>query len=75
MGSEEELEHRLRERKTETPEALSLRIATARKELQRLEAFDYIVVNPDYRLDQTVDILRSIIIAERQRVKPRVVTL
>src|SRR5690606_19885988 len=34
--SEEELEHRLRERKTETADSLSLRIATARKELQRL---------------------------------------
>ncbi|MBP6178592.1 MAG: guanylate kinase, partial [Anaerolineales bacterium] len=32
---EDELERRLRERKTETADSLSLRIATARKELQR----------------------------------------
>ncbi|MBL8051445.1 MAG: guanylate kinase, partial [Anaerolineales bacterium] len=40
--SEEELEHRLRERKTESVDSLSLRIATARKELQRIEDFDYV---------------------------------
>ncbi|MBI5963195.1 MAG: guanylate kinase, partial [Chloroflexi bacterium] len=45
---EDELERRLRERKTETADSLSLRIATARKELQRIEAFDYVIVNHDF---------------------------
>ncbi|GER78295.1 MAG: guanylate kinase [Anaerolineaceae bacterium] len=73
--TEEELVRRLETRKTETPEELKLRIATARKELQRIEAFDYVIVNRDYQLDSTVDVIRAIIEAEHHRVKPRQVTL
>ncbi len=73
--SEEELERRLRERKTETADSLSLRIATARKELQRLDAFDYVIVNQDFHLDDTVDKVRAIIAAEHLRVHHRKVTL
>lgn len=73
--SEGELERRLRERKTETADSLSLRIATARKEFQRLEAFDYVIVNPDFHLDDTVDKVRAIIAAEHLRVHHRKVTL
>lgn len=73
--SEEELVHRLQTRKTETPEELKLRIATARKELQRIEAFDYVIINHDFHLDETVDTIRAIIDAEHHRVKPRQVTL
>jgi guanylate kinase len=74
-ASEEELEARLRERKTETPEGLKLRIATARQEMRRIDEFDYVVINPDYRLDQTVDTLLAIIEAEHCRVQPRQVSL
>jgi guanylate kinase len=72
---EDELERRLRERKTETADSLSLRIATARKELQRIEAFDYVIVNEDFHLDDTVDKVRAIITAEHLRVKQRMVIL
>lgn len=73
--SEDELERRLRERKTETADSLSLRIATARKELQRIEAFDYVIVNEDFHLDGTVDKVRAIIAAEHLRVHQRKVSL
>ena len=73
--SEEELVHRLETRKTETTDSLALRIATARKELKRLEAFDYVIVNRDFQLDVTVDAIRSIIDAEHHRVSPRKVSL
>jgi len=73
--SEEELVHRLETRKTETTDSLALRIATARKELKRLEAFDYVIVNRDFQLDVTVDTIRSIIDAEHHRVNPRKVSL
>ncbi|MCC7117580.1 MAG: guanylate kinase [Anaerolineales bacterium] len=72
---EEELERRLRERKTESSDSLALRIATARKELQRIEAFDYVIVNRDFHLDDTVNKVRSIIEAEHLRVHPRKVNL
>ncbi len=74
-GSEEELVHRLRERKTETPEGLKLRIATARRELDRMKEFDYCVVNRDMSLEATVDQIIAIIEAEHSRVNPRRVTL
>jgi len=73
--SEEELEHRLRERKTESADSLSLRIATARKEFQRLEAFDYVIINHDFHLDDTVEKVRAIIAAEHLKVHHRKVEL
>jgi len=73
--SEEELVQRLETRKTETADSLAIRIATARKELKRVEAFDYVVINRDFHLDTTVDTIRAIIKAEHHRVTPRKVTL
>ncbi len=73
--SEEELIRRLQRRQTETPEELKLRIATARKELQRLQAFDYVVINRAFHLDDTVNCIRAIIDAEHHRVNPRKVNL
>ena len=74
-NSEEELVHRLETRKTETTDSLAIRIATARKELKRVESFDYVIVNRDFQLDVTVDSIRSIIDAEHHRVSPRKVSL
>jgi guanylate kinase len=74
-ATEEELVQRLTARKTETPEGLKLRIATARKEMQRLNEFDYCVVNPEFHLDTAVDTLLSIIEAEHNRVNPRRIRL
>src|SRR5215216_3945034 len=73
--SEEELVQRLETRKSETPDSLALRIATARKELKRVESFDYVIVNREFHLDETVDTIRAIIEAEHHRVKPRKVEL
>jgi len=73
--SEEELISRLQERSTETPEALAIRIATTRQELKRMDAFDYVIVNHDDRLDHTVDVVQAIIEAEHHRVRQREVTL
>jgi len=68
---EEELVARLRERKTETPEGIKLRIATARQEMKRIGEFDYVVINRDYQLDDTVDTIMAIIQAEHHSVFPR----
>ena len=73
--SEEELVERLKARKTDTAEDLSLRIATARQELKRAADFDYIVVNADGRLDDTVKTAIAIIDAEHHHVNPRKVSL
>jgi guanylate kinase len=73
--SEDELVHRLQERKTETSDSLAIRIATARKELKRVEAFDYVIVNHDFQLDGAVETIRAIIQAEHHRVRQRKVDL
>ncbi len=73
--SEEELVLRLKNRKTETDESLSLRIAMARKELQRVDLFDYLVVNADQQFDATVDTIMAIVEAEHHRTVPRKVSL
>ncbi|MEN6394392.1 MAG: guanylate kinase [Anaerolineaceae bacterium] len=73
--NEKEMIDRLRLRMTESPEDLKLRIATARQELRRIDEFDYIVVNPHGKLDETVDTILAIITAEHHRVHPRKVTL
>ncbi len=70
-----ELVHRLETRKSETAESLSLRIATARQELKRVDEFDYVVINREFFLDETVDNIRAIISAEHHRVKQRNVSL
>jgi guanylate kinase len=73
--TEEELVERLQARKTESLPELKLRIATARKELDRVKEFDYVVVNRDDQLDKTVDIIEAIIYAEHHRVNHRKVSL
>ena len=73
--SEQELVNRLKSRKTEKPEELSLRIATARQELRRVGEFDYAIVNSDGCLENTVETVMAIILAEHQRVNPRKVSL
>ena len=72
---EEELINRLNARKSETPEGLKLRIATARRELKRMDLFDYVVVNPHCQLDEAVDSILAIIRSEHYRKPHRKVTL
>lgn len=66
--SEDELVRRLRDRKTEDPDKLKMRIATARQELKRIVEFDYVVVNRVDALEDTVEKVLSIISAEKSRV-------
>lgn len=72
---EEELARRLRKRRTESADALALRLATARREYEKLDLFDYVVVNADGELDGAVDTIEAIIRAEHHRTRPRQVSL
>jgi len=62
---------RLRNRKTETQESLEIRLNTAKQELEHLPNFDYVVVNAQDHLEETVDAITAIIQAEHHRVKRR----
>lgn len=74
-SNEKEWLERLRSRKSETAESLALRLDTAKKELENLGEFDYVVVNAQDRLEDTVDTIEAIIRAEHHRVEPRKVSL
>jgi len=63
----EEQERRLRKRRSDNPETIQLRLANARKEIADAEAYDYLIINDN--LNSDVDVLLSIIIAERSRHK------
>jgi guanylate kinase len=71
----EELERRLRERKSEPADRLKMRIATARQELKRSAQFDYIIVNRRDQVSHTVDTILAIITAEKHRCRARPVKL
>ncbi len=73
--TEEELVKRLQDRKTESKDQLKVRIATAREELLRVGEFDYVVINRDEQLDETVAAIQAIIHAEHQRVDHRKISL
>ncbi len=69
--NEDELRSRLQWRRTDTPEQIERRIETARREFEHIPSFDYVIVNEQARLDEAVGQIRSIIRAEKQRVRPR----
>lgn len=69
--SEEALVKRLIARKTETTEALLMRVASAKEELKHLKEFDYVVVNKEGDLENSVRLLESIIDAEKAKVHQR----
>ena len=69
-GDREELARRLAGRMTESPEALSLRLKTADAEMEEAPKFDYVVVNREGRLDETVREIASLV-AEEHRRRPR----
>jgi guanylate kinase len=74
-GSDEELSHRLSRRGADTAEQIALRLRTARAEMERIPDFDYVVANPDGRLDEAVDAIAAILRAEHCRSVPRRIEL
>ena len=70
-GSLEELTQRLTGRQTETEEELRRRLADARKELAEQHWYDYLITNRNGHLQEAVDCLRAIMLAEHCRVHPR----
>lgn len=71
----EELERRLKKRRTESPEELALRLKTAEHELAQIEKFDYVIVNRENEVERTIEDVKSIIAAEKCRVNAREVKL
>jgi guanylate kinase len=68
--SVKELTTRLKQRLTESPEAMARRLDTAEAEIGKLPIFDYAVVNRQGEIDQAVNDIAAIISAEKCRVLP-----
>lgn len=73
--SREELEIRLKQRHTESPSELALRLKTAEKELAQLPLFDYVVISRWDKIDLAVAQIQAIITAEKCRTTPREMAL
>lgn len=65
--SRTELERRLRSRGTESDDKLGRRIEVAEVEMQAAHAYDYAIVND--RIEQAIELLKSILRAERAKTK------
>lgn len=67
----EELERRLRERRSETREQAELRLRNARIEMARTGEFDHVVVNETDKVDETAEAIDGIIASEHRRYADR----
>jgi guanylate kinase len=73
--SVEELEKRLRKRRSESSTDLALRLERAKGEIKSLPLFDYVITSHQNKLGEVVSQIDAIIAAEKCRVKPRIVEL
>ena len=73
--SAEELETRLRERKTESEVDCDLRLKTAIEELKQLHLFDYVVYNERDEIERAASTIAAIITAEKCRRPQREISL
>jgi guanylate kinase len=73
--SMEELATRLKQRHTESPFNLALRMKTAEEEMKKLPLFDYVVVNREAEIDLAVSEIEAIITAEKRRAIPMEISL
>jgi guanylate kinase len=73
--SMEELEKRLRRRRSESSKDLALRLERAKGEMKSLPLFDYVITSHQNKLDEVLSQIDAIVAAEKCRVKPRIVEL
>ncbi|MBM3157794.1 MAG: guanylate kinase [Chloroflexi bacterium] len=66
-----DLENRLRRRRTESGVDLELRMKAAQEEMKQLPMFDYVVVNHKDGIEAAISQIEAIITAERRRVNQR----
>jgi guanylate kinase len=70
-ASDKEWRSRLINRKTDTPEQIKVRLETAKQEMEKLDIFDYFVLNAEHQLDKAIADIISIIQTEHSRVHQR----
>ncbi len=68
----DELVERVNARGTDSPEQRTLRLLNAEREMAEMPKYDYLIVNRQGRVDEAVEKLKAILLAERIRVHRRV---
>jgi guanylate kinase len=71
----EELAQRLTQRQTETETERRRRLTDAQSELAEKDWYDYVIPNRQGHMEEAVDLLRAIMLAEHARTHPRHVTI
>lgn len=71
----EKLRTRLQNRRTENPEDVQRRLATAPREMEHTAMFDYVIVNQDGQLEEAALKVKEIVSTERRHLPPRTVLL
>jgi len=66
-----DLTTRLDSRGQDSPEQRALRLINAEREMAQMPSYDYVIVNRRERLQEAVDQLKAIMLAEHCRVDPR----
>jgi len=61
-----ELKHRLEARGTDTQDVIDKRIDMAKREIQRITEYDYLIIND--KLEDAADVLRTIAVAARLKI-------
>ena len=73
--TKEEWLHRLEARRSETPDELALRVSVAEEEYAQIGEFDYLVMNREDHLEETIADIQAIIHTEHLRTHQREVCL
>lgn len=74
-ASKEEWRKRFLNRQTDTPEQIKVRLETARQEMEKMDDFEYVVINAENQLEKAVQNIIAIIQAEHCRTHPRRIAL
>ena len=62
----EEMTKRIRKRGTETEESIKIRVKTGKEEIKSYKIYDYVITN--FKIEETVETILSIVRAEKARV-------
>lgn len=71
----QELVERVNARDQDSPEQRTLRLLNAEREMSEMQKYDYLLVNRQDHLSETVERVKAILLAEHSRVHPRTVTI
>ena len=69
--SMQELEARLKQRRSESSEDVALRLAKVKEEMENLPLFDYVITSHEGKIDDVISQINAIVVAEECRAKRR----